>query len=288
MIEKQFNGLLVVNCELTSRCNKTCWMCGRRKIEKEYPHLANWGDMNFELVELVSKQLPENIVIQFHNNGEPLLYRQFGEAIKLFKNQIKCLDTNGKLLLKKANEIIDNLDTITISVIENDPEQDEQYEIVKKFLEIKGGRKPFMVYRLLGHTELLWQDRIGDYNLAESRYLENKERTERWHRLPGIVATRILHNPMGSYEYTKKPTVPEIGVCLDILSHMTIDQNGDVYPCVRFNPHKYNLLGNIRDKSLIDIWNCNYRKHLVEQHTKGNRNCSLLCTKCEFYGVPTN
>ena len=28
--ERCFNGLTTVNLELTNRCNKRCWMCGRR------------------------------------------------------------------------------------------------------------------------------------------------------------------------------------------------------------------------------------------------------------------
>lgn len=40
------NGLGTINIELTSRCNKNCWMCGRRKVDREYPELAlNYGDM---------------------------------------------------------------------------------------------------------------------------------------------------------------------------------------------------------------------------------------------------
>ena len=27
------NGLSTVNIELTTRCSKSCWMCGRRKVE---------------------------------------------------------------------------------------------------------------------------------------------------------------------------------------------------------------------------------------------------------------
>ncbi|MBI4620258.1 MAG: hypothetical protein HY739_08870 [Desulfobacterales bacterium] len=92
-----FNGLYCINLELTSRCNKNCWMCGRRKIDREYPEIAmNYGDMDLELVKKIAKQLPEGIVVQFHNNGEPLLYPRFGEAIRLFKDQIKCVDTNAK------------------------------------------------------------------------------------------------------------------------------------------------------------------------------------------------
>ena len=65
-----FNGLSTVNIELTSRCNKSCWMCGRRKIDREYPEIAmDYGDMDFSLVKKIAKQLPEGIVVQFHNNG---------------------------------------------------------------------------------------------------------------------------------------------------------------------------------------------------------------------------
>ena len=62
---------------------------------------------------------------------------RFEEAVRLFENQGKCIGTNAKLIVDKADEIIDNLATITISVFERDEEGDDQYELVKKFLEIK-------------------------------------------------------------------------------------------------------------------------------------------------------
>jgi len=52
-------------------------MCGRRKTDKEYPETAiNYGDTDFELVEKIAQQLPEGIVVQFHNNGEPFSLRK--------------------------------------------------------------------------------------------------------------------------------------------------------------------------------------------------------------------
>lgn len=259
-----FNGLLVVNVELSSRCNKQCVMCGRRKLEKMQK--SDWGDMSFEMVEKIAKQLPPNIIVQFHNNGESLLYPEFGKAVKLFKKQIRCLDTNAKLLVEKAKEIIDNLDTLTISVIENDPEGDEQYEIVNEFLKIRQDKQPKLVYRLLG----------------------NVKNSDRWHRLPGIVATRVLHDPMGSYNYEKKVTIPEHGICLDLLSHLLIDRYGDYYPCVRFNPFKVMHLGNVATHSLKEIWNSPYRLREIEEHKRGNRTNNSLCRECEFYGCPTS
>ena len=264
--EKQFNGLSVVNVELSSRCNKNCWMCGRRKIDREYPEVAlKYGDMDFQLVKKIAKQLPAGIVVQLHNNGEPLLYPRFGDAAKLFHRQIRCLDTNAKLIVEKANEIIGNLETLTISVIENDSEAAEQYKLVKKFLKIKGKRKPNLIYRCLGRVD-----------------------TNRWKKLPGIVVTRILHNPLGSFKYQKNPTIPEIGICLEMLSHMAIDRFGKVSICVRFDPLGLGVIGDVNKTPLVDVWNGPKRKKWIEYHIKGQRKKVPLCSYCEFWGVPTS
>lgn len=263
--DKQFNGLSVVNVELTSRCNKNCWMCGRRKIDREYPEIAlKYGDMDFNLVKKIAKQLPSGIAVQLHNNGEGLLYPRFGEAAKLFYRQIRCLDTNGKLIVERAKEIIGNLDTLTISIFENDPDGDEQYRLVKKFLKIKGERKPNLIYRCLGKVD-----------------------KEKWEKLPGIIATRTLHNPLGSFKYQRKPTVPEIGICLDMLTHMAIDRFGKVSICVRFDPLRKGVIGDANKTPLVDIWNSPKRKKWLEYHIKGQRKKVPLCSYCEFWGVPT-
>jgi len=263
---KYFNGLGFVNVELTSRCQKKCWMCGRRKIEKDYPELAVWGDMKFDLVEKIAKQLPTGIVVQTHNNGEPTLYPKLYDALQLFKNQIRHFDTNGKLLVDKADEIIDNLDCLTISVIENDPEGNEQYEIVKQFLDLKGQKPPTIVYRLLG----------------------NVDNRERWEQLPGLIANRTIHNPMGSFKYRKSPTVPEHGICLDLLGHLAIDRYGMVSPCVRFDPKRVGVIGDANTTPLVDIWNSPARQRWILMHLKQKRDMLPLCSKCDFYGVATS
>ncbi len=258
------NGLSFLNIELTSRCNKSCWMCGRRKLEREYPELCNWGDMPTEMVNEIATQVPEGIVTQFHNNGEPLLYPNLGVALSRFSKNIRCLDTNGKLLIKKADEIIGNLDTITISVIQDDIEGDEQYEIVKGFIRQKGVRKPNLIFRLLGRID----------------------NSERWEKLPGIIARRILHDPEGSRNYEKNVTIPEIGICLDLLTHLSINRFGEVSVCVRFDPNKYGMVGDLKYHTLEEIWNGDMRKHFIRNHIEGHRDFLQLCSKCDYWGVP--
>jgi len=264
------HGPNFLNIELTSRCNKSCWMCGRRKMERNHPELCDWGDMPYEMVEEIASQLSGQNVIQFHNNGEALLYPRLGDALRIFRGHIRCFNTNGKLLLDKASEIIGNLETLTISVIENDPEGDAQYDAVQRFLDLKRERgaecKPRMVYRLLGDVD----------------------HRERWERLPGVIATRILHAPEGSRNYRKAPTVPEIGICLDLLTHMAIDRYGNISLCVRFDPHGYLRVGHVNTTGLDGAWNSEKRKFYVKQHIEGMRDKLPGCSECDYWGCPTS
>ncbi len=260
------SGLGNINIELTSRCNKNCWMCGRRRIDREYPELAlQYGDMEFSLVKKIAGQLPENIVVQLHNNGEPLLYPRFGEAVSLFARQITNIDTNGKLLVDKADEILDNLDTLAISVFENDPEADEQYDLIEEFLSRKGDRKPFTLLRLNGEVDV-----------------------ERYRKFGLLFASRILHSPLGSFNYKKQtPTIPEIGICLDFLHHLAIDRHGMVSICVRFDPKRLGVIGNANEQTLAEIWNSPKRLKWLNYHLQGKREQVPLCSYCHFWGVPT-
>jgi len=241
-------------------------MCGRRRIDREFPEIAlQYGDMDFDLVKRIAQQLPPNIVVQLHNNGEPLLYPRFGEAASLFTHQIKCIDTNGKLLLEKADEVIDALDTLAISVIEKDAEADEQYEIIVKFLELKKDKKPFTLLRINGDVDIVRYEKFGL-----------------------IMAHRVLHSELGSFNYIKlNPTIPEIGICLDFLNHLAINKDGEASICVRFDPKGLGVIGDAKTQSLSEIWNGERRRKWLECHKKGRRDMVPLCSYCHFWGVPT-
>jgi radical SAM protein with 4Fe4S-binding SPASM domain len=102
------------------------------------------------------------------------------------------------------------------------------------------------------------------------------------------VARRILHAPEGSFNYVgKNPTIPEHGICLDFLTHLAISKNGDVSICVRYDPNRKGVLGNIKNNSLEELWNSELRMEWMGCHKQGCRDKIPLCSGCEFYGVPT-
>ncbi len=260
------NGLSTINIELTSRCNKDCWMCGRRKADRDFPDPApDYGDMDFALLEQIAPQIPAGVVVQFHRDGEALLYPRFGEAVRLFAGNIRNIVTNGKLLVEKAGEIIGNLETLSISIFENDAEAESQRESIRKFLALKQTEKPFVTLRLIGDVE-------------QKPYEEFKQ----------LFVRRVLHAPMGSFDYVKrKATIPEIGVCWDFLQHPCINRKGDFSICVRFDPSGCGVLGNVRDNTLDELWNGPKRRAWKDSHIRGRREEVPLCSACEYWGVPT-
>lgn len=262
-----FNGLTTVNLELTNRCNKKCWMCGRRKIEAENPGKMVFDrDMDMGLVRRIAEQLPSDIVVQFHNNGEPLLYAELPKALDLFKRQVRCFDTNGKLLVKRAADIIGRVDTVTVSTFERDEEWPEQFELIKEFLSIKGAAGPRLIIRCLGE--------IGEERLA-------------LYRATGcLMVPRVLHSPDGSFKYIKPTVIPEVGFCIEIMNHMAINTAGQVSFCVRFDPERHGVIGDASKEKLADIWNSTKRREYIRAHIEGRRDSLKLCGACHYWGVP--
>jgi len=262
-----FNGLSTVNLELTNRCNKNCWMCGRRKIEADNPGKMVFDrDMDIALVQRIAGQLPSDIVVQFHNNGEPLLYPELPRALDLFDRQVRCFDTNGKLLVRRAADIKGRVDTITVSTFERDEEWEEQFAVLKEFLSLKGSSGPRVIIRCLGEIP---EERLALYRATGC-----------------LLVPRVLHSPDGSFTYTKRTVIPEVGFCIEIMNHLAINTAGEVSFCVRFDPERHGVIGNAAREELAAIWNSPKRREYVRAHIEGRRSGLQLCGKCHYWGVP--
>lgn len=256
----------IINIELTNICNKNCFMCGRRKREEKQGKIYK-DNIDFKLLEKIANEISNRqVLIQFHWDGEPTMYPRLGEALDLFRGNIRCFDTNGKLLVDKADEIINNLETLTLSTFDLDTDKEEQWDILQQFLVIKGNKKPFVIIRRLGNITEEWMKKYESTGL--------------------LMADRILHSPAGSFKYSKKTIVPEHGICLEALMHPAINVYGDMSQCVRYDPDRINILENVYKNTIEEIWNSDKRNEWLQWHSIGNRNNHPMCRKCEFWGIP--
>jgi len=261
------NGLIQINVELSSECSKNCGFCGRRKYDREHG-LQDYGHMDFDLVRTIANEVPSEIVIATHWNGESMCQPYFGGSVSLFK-QRKCFVytvTNGKHLVEKLHQIDGNLDLVSVSIIENDKpeERDEQYAILTEFLAKRKSSTPRVILRYVGHIE-----------------------DERFDKLGLPIVRRTLHKPEGSVGYRRTPPIPENHICREMMSGLAIDRNGWVSPCVRFDPDGEMVLGNIKTNSLNDLWNGSKRMYYKQMHMNGRRSDLTFCgNKCEYWGIP--
>ena len=97
-----------------------------------------------------------------------------------------------------------------------------------KFFKLKGKRKPYTLFRLNGEVDGTRYEKFG------------------------LITRRVIHSPMGSFDYRKKsPTIPEIGICLDFLHHLAINREGKASICVRFDPKGLGIIGDCNRFDLL-------------------------------------
>jgi radical SAM protein with 4Fe4S-binding SPASM domain len=248
-----------INVELTSRCNKHCKICPRwqNNIEK--------GDISLFLLSIIEKQLEDNIIIHFHNNGEPLVYPYLKEAFDIFPRQIKHFDTNGILLLERAEEI-QKANIISVSIIQDDPLGYEQLDILQKYLSIKPSNQ-----KVIARC-------VGDINGKRQLIIKGMN-------IP--IVKRVIHNKAGRVNYTKETIKPEDFICRDFLNHPAIDYLGNFYMCVKYDPKGEGILGNVNTDTIKDLWYGKKRMEYLEKHVQ-DRNDVEFCKNCEYYGYPNH
>ena len=260
-------ALQQLNIELTSRCSKKtiCSMCAHQDLRTN-PALK-LGDMNFDLLRLISTQIESPTIISLHRDGDSVDFERLREALELFNGFPVSLVTHGERLAEKADDIIGRATTVTVSIVPKDPDRQIQLDSVREFMRKKGDRAPMLQLKFLGH--------IND--------------AEEYEALSLPIINRALHVKPGNWLYSRAtPPVPEVRVCLDFLSRPSIDWQGNVWICNRFNASKEGLIGDLNEQSLDEIWNGPVRQAMLQAHLAGRRDlANNLCKACTFWGIPT-
>jgi hypothetical protein len=260
-------GLAQINLELTSRCDKSCFFCGHQ--DPKIHTSLRYGDMAPALLERLASELQGVPVVQFHRDGEPLLYHKLAHALNLFEGAHRSLVTNGRTLADRADDILDRCESVCLSAFKGDPEAERQDAQLRQFL-LRRGRRPLprVAVKVVGTIE--------------------HARVDQWKAWGLPVLWRRIHlkDHSRGYRYGDPPQ-PEHGICLDLLHKPSIDWQGRVFVCNRLDPVNRGYLGQMNETTTFAaIWEGALRASWLHKHTLGRRNEVPLCKGCEFYGVP--
>ena len=259
-------GLAQLNIELSSRCDKThlCPMCGH---QDQAINPIFYGEISYELLEAIRREVEPGVLISLHRDGEPSAYSRLRDALDLFARFTISVVTHGLNLAARAEDLIGRCTTVTVSVFRGDKDSVDQMQALKSFLAAKGDRQPQVQIKIIGDME---QDGIAEYESLNVR-----------------IIRRLIHVPISNSRYAHRlPTVPEVGVCLDMLHRPSISQDGRVYSCNRLDPAGHTQIGNLYENTLEEIWNGPTRMKMLDAHKAGRRDlANELCKTCEYWGV---
>ena len=258
-----FGNLKLVEIEIFNYCNRTCEFCPNVTIDRKSAviELPESCFLN-TLQELKDQDFDGYVTFSRYNeplSQDELLKKRAKQVREYLPNVTLIFNTNGDFLTKKR---LDGLDVDEISVMDYD---NKGIQKCKKRLErvgvditeidypfIKGnrGKIKFLYYVDFVENHTLWNDRGGA--LEE---LSLKERR----------------------------TEP----CLEPDRFIGVDYNGNIMPCCvtrsDIDSHQDFILGNIKEQSVMDIFNSERAKTIREKAMKGDFDDDMKpCHYCPY------
>ncbi len=273
--------------ETVHACNANCDMCTIHQGARPE------GIMSDKLFEKIVSELmghtDEVLRVSLYKDGEPLLDTRLSDRISRLKeigiNNV-MISTNASLLTEaKATEILKaGLDTIIISM---DSICREIYESIRigldfhkvlentlRFIELRNKLRPeTQVWLRMIRQEKNWNE-WSDYHIFWKKQVSSQDR----------VNYHTIHNWGGQLEHFKpvassyQPFLP----CVALWSHLVIFINGDVPLCTLDFENKYPN-GNIKKKSISELWHSNVMQKRREQHLCGDKGSISICGTCNAW-----
>ncbi|MFH1454649.1 MAG: radical SAM protein [Armatimonadota bacterium] len=282
--------------EPTNICNLRCPMCPATH-NKNIPH----GFMSFSLFKKIVDEISDSIVdCYLFLGGEALLHKEIIKMVRYLKKKNICvlMDTNGTLLTKElAGELIAaGLDFVSFSFDGYDKKTYESIRINASFDETLNN-----IITLLKLKQELKKNnpyvRIRTIEDSVKKGAFSKEKKESFIRnFAGLHVEEFSAIQVGNWlgyvgqipQYEIPPpqkidtASPRFSPCPQLWTALSIRWNGEVSPCC-IDISNSMPLGNVKEKSIMQIWNGEPIKKLREAHLK--KDLSRL-SACSYCGTP--
>ncbi|MCX7999158.1 MAG: radical SAM protein [Leptospiraceae bacterium] len=233
--------------ELTTRCNKSCWMCPRVFLTRKKE------DMKEKVFEHLVEWLPFHANVFFAGFGEPTLHSKLSSYVKKLsqKNISTAVITNGKKLNENLIfELFESgLNKLEISFIL--PEEEEfMFDFLKN--QLSKFQDKVVVVLILSEIDLQIERIIA--------FLKDMNYT---------VDYKKVHNRGGYLYHIEKSFLVSCGTFFKVTY---INVRGEIQICSN-DINNLNCIGNIFTMSFEDV--LSYKRKFL-----GIRNISNLCSYC--------
>lgn len=278
----------------TTYCNFKCNYCahslGYKEMKKVYdfaPETMNMETFNNTIKGL--REFPEKIKVVFlMGQGEPLLNKNIAEMIKIIKEAEICerieIISNGALLKKEmADNLIESgLDILRISLQGITSEKYKEVcgvgldfnDYIKNLKYYFDNKKEHMKLFVKTLDVTLEEGQEQDFyklfeDISDRMFIEKIQPA-----YDGVESTKHIESSTDRYgvEHDKREVCP---ACFYMLG---IFPNGDVEPCDTI--YKPVVLGNVNNKSLLEMWTGEQLKEFWKLHLTKSRYDNPKCKVC--------
>jgi radical SAM protein with 4Fe4S-binding SPASM domain len=286
----------IINIEPTVTCNLRCPHCitGMGLIKRES------SSLNLKLYKNILNELGDKLwYLLLYNQGEPFLHEQFFEFIELAKKKgiYVTTSTNGHFLAKEEfieRLVKSGLDSIIISLDGADKKTYEKYRYNGDFNKVFKGierlsdckrkmnsdtPKILLQFLLMKHNEhQLVKIKQQSKTLGADRLLVKTFQIEDRNKALTFLPRQEKYNryKIEKENFNQKKIVSKN--CSRLWYSTVILSDGRVVPCCFDKNGKFSF-GNIKDKSLKEIWTSDGYKKFRSQITR-DREFFEICRNC--------
>lgn len=276
---------LVVYVELSGYCNLKCNFCPHSS-EKQFKK----GIMGWEMFKKMTDDLlafPEKIkLLRICGNGEPLLNKDIirmlsysrskgvADKIELVTNGLLLNDDLITRLPKYLDRIIISIEGLSgddywrISNVKVDFEK-----LISNITKLYENRCKTVIHIKI-NSEAITSDKsrgdffslFGDY--CDEIYIENL--VDLWPQINTAYGTGRCRWGGDAIKHA---------VCVQIFKGLQVQSDGEVVPCC-VDWLRVNIIGDIRDNTLSEIWRGEKLRKLQTQHLLGNKPALQPCKNC--------
>ncbi|MFH1292380.1 MAG: radical SAM/SPASM domain-containing protein [bacterium] len=278
---------LVVYVEPSGFCNLKCVFCPHGTdsdgLKKDIMSFQTFKKMVDDLSEFEDKIS----LLRVCGNGDPLMSREIIEMMKYAKESgsIRRIEliTNGLLL---NTNLIENLpqflDRIVISIEGLSPEDYLKICSVKmdfqkslgNLKELYKKRKDCLMHIKIHNEAVKSEDKKEAFfrvfsNYCDEIYIENL--VPLWPQLNTSHSTSKFR--WGGGRTTRRQ------ICAQIFKSVQVQADGEVVPCC-VDWKRINVIGNIKEESLLEIWKGEKLRKLQIRHLSGDKIKTEPCKDC--------